>query len=64
MEKFEKAGFKAAGTNPKSGLVEIIELENHPYFVASQFHPEYKSTVMTPHPLFISFVKACVTTKA
>jgi CTP synthase len=64
MEKFEKAGFKCVGTNPKSGLVEIIELENHPYFVASQFHPEYKSTVMTPHPLFISFVKACVTTKA
>jgi CTP synthase len=64
MEKFEKAGFKCVGTNPKSGLVEIIELENHPYFVAAQFHPEYKSTVMTPHPLFISFVKACVTTKA
>jgi CTP synthase len=64
MEKFDKAGFKAVGTNPKSGLVEIIELENHPYFVAAQFHPEYKSTVMTPHPLFISFVKACVTTKA
>jgi CTP synthase len=60
MEKFEKAGFKCVGTNPKSGLVEIIELENHPYFVASQFHPEYKSTVMTPHPLFISFVKACM----
>ena len=58
--EFEKAGFKCVGTNPKSGLVEIIELENHPYFVASQFHPEYKSTVMNPHPLFMSFIKACM----
>jgi CTP synthase len=50
---------KCVGTNPKSGLVEIIELENHPFFVASQFHPEYKSTVMNPHPLFVGFLKAC-----
>jgi CTP synthase len=59
-DSFEKAGMKCVGTNPKSGLVEIIELENHPFFVASQFHPEYKSTVMNPHPLFVAFVKACV----
>jgi CTP synthase len=58
-EAFEKAGMKCVGTNPKSGLVEIIELENHPFFVASQFHPEYKSTVMNPHPLFVGFLKAC-----
>lgn len=58
-EAFEKAGMKCVGTNPKSGLVEIIELDKHPFFVASQFHPEYKSTVMNPHPLFVAFVKAC-----
>jgi CTP synthase len=58
-DAFEKAGMKCVGTNPKSGLVEIIELENHPFFVASQFHPEYKSTVMNPHPLFVAFLKAC-----
>lgn len=57
-ELFEKAGFKCVGINPDSNLVEIIELDNHPYFVASQFHPEYKSTVMNPHPLFVSFIKA------
>lgn len=58
-EAFEKAGMKCVGTNPKSGLVEIIELDKHPFFVASQFHPEYKSTVMNPHPLFVAFVQAC-----
>jgi CTP synthase len=57
-EQFEKAGLKCVGINPDSNLVEIIELENHPYFLAAQFHPEYKSTVMNPHPLFVSFVKA------
>jgi CTP synthase len=62
-EMFEKAGFKATGINPDSGLVEIIEIENHPYFLAAQFHPEYKSTVMNPHPLFVSFVKAAMERK-
>ncbi len=57
-EVFERAGYKCTGVNPNSNLVEIIELDNHPYFVAAQFHPEYKSTVMNPHPLFVSFVKA------
>jgi len=56
--QFEKAGLKCVGINPDSNLVEIIELDNHPYYVAAQFHPEYKSTVMNPHPLFVSFVKA------
>ncbi len=56
--QFETAGYKCTGINPESGLVEIIELDNHPYFVASQFHPEYKSTVMNPHPLFVAFVRA------
>jgi CTP synthase len=59
-EQFEKAGFRCTGINPDSGLAEIIELDSHPYFVASQFHPEYKSTVMNPHPLFVSFVKAAL----
>ena len=54
---------KAAGTNPDSGLVEIMEIPKHPYFVGVQFHPELKSTVMTPHPLFISFIDAVVKSK-
>jgi CTP synthase len=58
---FEKAGLKCSGVNPDSGLVEIIELPKHPFFVAAQFHPEYKSTVMNPHPLFKAFVKAALT---
>ncbi|MFM7814250.1 MAG: CTP synthase, partial [Flavobacteriales bacterium] len=52
---FEAAGFVCSGINPESGLVEIIEVKGHPFFVASQFHPEYKSTVMNPHPLFVAF---------
>ena len=58
--QFEDAGMIATGINPISGLVEIVEIPNHPYFVASQFHPEYASTVLAPHPLFISFVAASV----
>lgn len=60
-EVFEKAGMIASGINPDNGLVEIIELTNHPWFIGVQFHPEYKSTVANPHPLFIQFVKAAVT---
>jgi CTP synthase len=56
--QFEAAGMSCTGINPDSGLVEIIELSDHPYFLAAQFHPEYKSTVMNPHPLFVSFVQA------
>jgi CTP synthase len=56
--QFESAGMRCTGINPDSGLVEIIEIPDHPYFLAAQFHPEYKSTVMNPHPLFVSFVKA------
>jgi CTP synthase len=58
--QFEEAGMKASGINPVSGLVEIVEIPSHRYFIASQFHPEYASTVLAPHPLFISFVKAAV----
>jgi CTP synthase len=49
--------------NPQSGLVEIIELADHPWFVGVQFHPELKSTVENPHPLFVHFVKAALTHK-
>jgi CTP synthase len=60
MADFEKAGLIASGINPESGLVEIVELDNHPWFVGVQFHPEYKSTVANPHPLFVNFVRAAV----
>ncbi|MEM0995095.1 MAG: CTP synthase [Bacteroidota bacterium] len=59
LEDLEQAGMLATGINPKSGLVEAMEVPEHPWFVGVQFHPEYKSTVETPHPLFVSFVKAC-----
>jgi CTP synthase len=59
-EALENAGLKTSGVNPKTGLVEIIEIENHPFFIGVQFHPEYKSTVANPHPIFVNFVKAAV----
>jgi CTP synthase len=58
LADFEKAGMIATGKNPESGLVEVIEIPNHPWFVGAQYHPEYKSTVDNPHPLFKEFVKA------
>jgi CTP synthase len=63
-EQLEKAGLKASGINPDTGLVEIIEVENHPFFIGVQYHPEYKSTVANPHPIFVGFVKAAVQHKA
>ncbi len=60
LEDFEKAGLLPTGVNPESNLVEIIELKGHKWFVGVQFHPELKSTVENPHPLFVSFVKACM----
>ena len=63
LEKFEKAGMLASGRNPETGLVEVIEIPNHPWFVGVQFHPEYKSTVAKPHPLFVAFVQAALTHK-
>ncbi|GAA3509347.1 CTP synthase [Aquimarina addita] len=59
-DQLEKAGLKTTGINPKTGLVEIIEIPEHPWFVGVQYHPEYKSTVANPHPLFVAFVKAAV----
>ncbi|SFB94546.1 CTP synthase [Spirosoma endophyticum] len=61
LDAFEKAGFRPTGINPDTGLVEIVELKDHPWFVGVQFHPELKSTVMNPHPLFVHFVRAALT---
>ena len=60
LEKLQAAGLVATGINPESGLVEIVELPEHRWFVGVQFHPELKSTVESPHPLFVDFVKACL----
>ncbi len=60
LERIEEAGLKASGINPDSGLVEIVELKDHPWFVGVQYHPELKSTVMNPHPLFVKFVEAAI----
>ncbi|MFJ1409961.1 CTP synthase [Capnocytophaga canimorsus] len=59
-EVLEKAGLRCTGTNPDTGLVEVIENDKHPWFVGVQYHPEYKSTVANSHPLFIAFVKAAL----
>ena len=61
--QLEKAGLKTSGINPSTGLVEIVELPEHPFFIGVQFHPEYKSTVANPHPLFTHLVKAAVLAK-
>jgi CTP synthase len=63
LEKIEEAGMKATGINPDSGLVEIVELKDHPWFIGVQYHPELKSTVMSPHPLFVKFVEAAINHK-
>lgn len=59
-EKMEEAGMLATGLNPDTGLVEIVEIPLHSWFVGVQYHPEYKSTVANPHPLFVAFVKAAL----
>lgn len=59
IEDFKNAGMVPAGINPESGLVEIIEIPKHKWFIGVQFHPEYSSTVVNPHPLFVSFIGAC-----
>ncbi|MBP5516420.1 MAG: CTP synthase [Bacteroidales bacterium] len=60
INEYKEAGMVPAGINPDSGLVEIVEIPSHPFFVGSQFHPEYKSTALHPHPLFVAFVKAAM----
>ncbi|HLO56967.1 MAG TPA: CTP synthase [Saprospiraceae bacterium] len=63
LERMEAGGLIATGKNPESGLVEVVELKDHPYFVGVQYHPELKSTVENPHPLFVSFIKAALQNK-
>jgi len=58
LKKLEENGLIASGKNDDTNLVEVVEIEDHPWFVGVQFHPEYKSTVSSPHPLFVSFVNA------
>ena len=60
LEAFQQAGMRASGVNPDSGLVEVIELKNHPFFIGVQYHPELKSTVENPHPIFVHFVRAAL----
>ena len=60
LEELEKAGLKASGINSSTGLVEIVELPENDWFIGVQFHPEYRSTVENPHPLFVSFISACL----
>jgi CTP synthase len=63
LEQLEAAGMKAVGVNPDSGLVEIVELKDHPWFIGVQYHPELRSTVLNPHPLFVKFVHAALNHK-
>ncbi|HEX5167706.1 MAG TPA: CTP synthase [Cyclobacteriaceae bacterium] len=60
LDQIEEAGMKAVGVNPESGLVEVVELKDHPWFIGVQFHPELRSTVLNPHPLFVKFVEAAI----
>lgn len=60
LDQIQDSGMLASGINPESGLVEIIELKDHPWFVGVQFHPELKSTVENPHPLFVAFISAAL----
>ncbi|MFM7627923.1 MAG: CTP synthase [Algoriphagus sp.] len=63
LDQIQAMGLEATGKNPETGLVEIVELKNHPWFVGVQFHPEYKSTVLNPQPLFVSFIQAAIDKK-
>lgn len=63
LEEYENGGMTATGINPDTNLVEIMEIKDHPWFVGTQYHPELKSTVMDPHPLFVKFIKASLDLK-
>lgn len=63
LEEYENAGMMAIGTNPETNLVEVMEIKDHPWFVGTQYHPELKSTVIAPHPLFVRFVKTALELK-
>ena len=59
-DEYESNGMKCVGINPKADLVEIVEIPEKKWYIGTQFHPEYSSTVLHPHPLFMSFIKACI----
>ena len=59
-DEYEAAGMKCVGINPDADLVEIVEIPEKRWYIGTQFHPEYSSTVLHPHPLFMSFIKACL----
>ncbi len=63
VEKIQDAGMIPSGVNPDNGLVEMVEIKNHPFFIGVQFHPELKSTVENPHPLFVHFIKAALVSR-
>ena len=60
VEQYEKAGMICSGHNPKSGLVEIVEIPEKKWYIGTQFHPEYSSSVLNPHPLFLHFLDAVI----
>ncbi|MCR5840545.1 MAG: CTP synthase [Bacteroidales bacterium] len=59
-DEYEKAGMQCVGVNPEADLVEVVEIPSLRWYIGTQFHPEYSSTVLHPHPLFVSFIKACI----
>ncbi|MBF1554527.1 MAG: CTP synthase, partial [Prevotella pleuritidis] len=63
QQEYERAGMKCVGRNPESNLVEIVEIPGLKWYVGTQFHPEYQSTVLKPHPLFVDFVKTAIENK-
>ena len=58
LEEYQKRGMICSGRNPESGLVEIVEIPELKWYIGTQFHPEYSSTVLNPHPLFVDFIRA------
>ena len=64
LDEFEQHGFHAVGINPDNGLIEALELDGHPWYIGVQYHPEYKSTVLNPSPLFMSFIQAAIAHQA
>lgn len=61
LADFEKAGMKCVGRNPDTGLVEVVEIPGMRWFIGTQYHPEYSSTVLHPNPIFLDFIKAAIT---
>ena len=64
LKEYERSGMQCVGRNPESDLVEIVEIPGLKWYIGTQFHPEYQSTVLHPHPLFVDFVKTAIENKA